>query len=72
MMSLGIQLEDIHFEQDNAPVYKAYSVMDWFWRKFIKVEEHHPYSPDLNPIEHAWDPLKKQSYLQYRRIRDTP
>jgi len=40
MIFLGIQLADIHFEEDNAPVYKAYSVMDWFWRNFIEVEKH--------------------------------
>ena len=28
MNSFGMQLEDILFQQDNVPVYKAYSVMD--------------------------------------------
>ena len=53
MISLGIQLEDILFQQDNAPVHKAYSVMDWFERNSIKLEKHPPYSPDLNPIENV-------------------
>jgi len=53
MIFLGIQVEDIHFEEDNAPVYKAYSVIDWFGRNFIEVEKHSSYSADLNPIEHA-------------------
>ena len=72
MISLGIQLEDILFQQDNASVHKAYSVMDWFQRNFIEVEEHPPYSPDLNPIEDAWVELKKRLHQQYPRIGDTP
>ena len=53
MISFGMQLEDILFQQDNAPVHKAYSVMDWFERNCIELVEHPPYSPDLNPIEHV-------------------
>ena len=30
MISSSMQLEDILFQQDNAPVHKTYSVMDWF------------------------------------------
>ena len=40
MISLGIQLENILFQQDNAPVHKAYSVIDWFQGNFIEVEEN--------------------------------
>ena len=53
MISFGMQLEDILFQQDNAPVYKAYNVMDWLERHSIEVVDHPPYSPDLNPIEHV-------------------
>jgi len=72
MISFGIQLEDILFQQDNAPVHKAYSVVDWFERNCIEVVEHSPYSPYLNPIEHAWVELKKRLHQQYPRIGDTP
>jgi len=51
MFSFGMQ--DILFQQDNAPVHKAYNVMDWLERNSIEEVEHPPYSPDLNPIEHA-------------------
>jgi len=69
MFSFGMQ--DILIQQDNAPVHKAYNVMDWLERNSIEVVEHPPYSPDLNPIEHAWVELKKRLYQQYPRIADT-
>jgi len=35
MISVGMELKDILFQQDNTPVHKAYSVMDWFERNCI-------------------------------------
>jgi len=57
MFSFGTQ--DIGFQQDNAPVHMAYNVMEWLERNYIELVEYPPYSPDLNPIEHAWVELKK-------------
>ena len=53
MISFGIQLEDIVFQQDNTPVHKAHSIMNWFERNCIELVEYPPYSPALNPIEHV-------------------
>ena len=71
MISLGMKLEDILFQQDNAPVHKAYSVVDWLERNNIQVVDHPPYSPDLNSVEDVWVELKKRSHQQYPRIGDT-
>ena len=30
MISFGMQLEDVLFQQDNAPVHEAYNVIDWW------------------------------------------
>jgi len=70
ILASGIQ--DFLFQQDNAPVHKAYSVMDWLEANNIDVFEHPPYSLDLNPIEHAWVELKKRLHQQYPRIGNTP
>ena len=69
---LSFSMQDILFQQDNAPVHKAYNVMDWFERNSIELVEHCPYSPDLNPIGHAWVELKKRLHQPYPRIADTP
>lgn len=45
--------------------------MDWLERNNIDVEEHPPYSPDLNPIKHVWVELKKRLHQQYPKIGDT-
>ena len=39
------------FMQDNAPIYKANKVTEWFQEMGIDVMAWPLYSPDLNPIE---------------------
>jgi len=45
--------DDLIFMQDNAPIYTAKKVKQWFKERGIQVTDWPPYSPDLNPIKHA-------------------
>jgi hypothetical protein len=50
------------FMQDNAPVHTAIVVKEWLQEMAIESINWPPYSPDLNPIEHAWMRLKETIY----------
>lgn len=44
----------MEFMQDNAPLHTAKIIKNRFHEHGIPLVDWPPYSPDLNPIEHAW------------------
>ena len=48
------------FQQDNATCHKSQAVLKFLNDKKIKLLDHPPQSPDLNPIESLWNHIKHQ------------
>lgn len=61
--------EQVIFQQDNAPCHIARKNIAWFEQNRIKLLECPPQSPDLNPIVHLWDHVKKNIHARVSAIR---
>lgn len=59
------------FMHDNASIHTAHAVRNWFNEHGIIVTDWPPYSPDLNPIEHAWKKLKETVYKLYPELSNS-
>ena len=57
------------FQQDNARPHVAKITRDWFKplaEKYdLKLMQWPPNSPDMNPIEHIWEHVKRELHRQY-------
>lgn len=58
--------------QDNAPIHTSNESKAWFADNGVKLLDWPPYSPDLNPIENLWFPLKEGVYIVDPDIENTP
>ena len=54
-----LNIPDLVFQQDNAPVHKSKVVRNFLAQKQWEVLDWPAYSPDLNPIENIWAIFKK-------------
>ena len=48
------------FVDDNAPIHRTRSVIDWKQYHSVQAVEWSPRSPDLNQIENVWGIIKNK------------
>jgi len=63
---------DAIFQQDNAPIHKAHITMEFLHQQGFVVMDFPPNSPDMNPIEHLWNALKRELFCHFPDTADLP
>lgn len=58
------------FMRDNAPIHGARIIKLWLTDMAFNVMEWPPYSPDLNPIEYSWFPLKEKVHKLHPHLEN--
>lgn len=57
-----------HFQQDNASIHRSVVTERFLLESAVSLLPWPPHSPDLNPIEHVWNMLKRNLYKMFPHL----
>ena len=66
----GLMASGTILMQDNAPIHTFREGKAWIAEQGYEAMDWPPFSPDLNPIENTWGPLKENVHMEVPQLHE--